>query len=93
MAAVFYAYSTTAGGKHKSRRLDLDSGESKYDVPLGDYLRGFRNRWELIADYAEYRRFMTSPEGCLDLKDLVTAREAFENPEAEKTPFPQPRSE
>ena len=84
---VFYAYSTAAGGKHKSRRLDLDSGESKYDTPLGDYLRGFRNRWELIADYSEYRRFMASPEELLDLEDLVTAKEAFERPDSEKVPW------
>ena len=81
---VFYAYSTGSGGKRKMRNLDLDSGEEKYDAPLWEYLRGFRNRWELLTEYANYRKFMTSPEGFEDLEDVVTAKESFESPEDEK---------
>ena len=84
---VFYAYSTGSGGKRKMRNLDLDSGEKKYDAPLREYLRGFRNRWELITEYANYRKFMTSPEGFEDLEDIVTAKESFESPEDEKIPW------
>ena len=84
---VFYAYSTGVRGKHKARCLDLDSGEEKYDVPLWEYLCGFRNRWELITDFAEYRKLMTSPEGFEDLEDILTAREAFEQPDEEKVPW------
>ena len=84
---VFYAYSTGSGGKRKMRNLDLDSGEEKYDAPLWEYLRGFRNRWGLITEYANYRKFMTSPEGFEDLEDIVTAKESFESPEDEKIPW------
>ena len=81
---VFYAYSTGSGGKRKMRNLDLDSGEEKYDAPLWEYLRGFRNRWELITDFAEFRGFMNSPEGYKDLEDIVTMKEAVEAPEEER---------
>ena len=84
---VFYAYSTGSGGKRKMRNLDLDSGEKKYDAPLGEYLRGFRNRWELITDFAEFRGFMNSPEGYKDLEDIVTMKEAVEAPEEERVPW------
>ena len=84
---VFYAYSTGSGGKRKMRNLDLDSGDEKYDAPLWEYLRGFRNRWELLTEYANYRKFMTSPEGFEDLEDIVTAKESFESPEDEKIPW------
>ena len=81
---VFYAYSTGSGGKRKMRNLDLDSGEEKYDAPLWEYLRGFRNRWELLTDFAEFRGFMNSPEGYKDLEDIVTMKEAVEAPEEER---------
>ena len=84
---VFYAYSPGAGSERKNRILNLDSGEKKYDAPLWDYLRGFRNRWELIADFAKFRGFMDSPEGFIDLEDLVTAKESFEQPEENKIPW------
>ena len=84
---VFYAYSPRPGSKRKNRILNLDSGEKKYNVPLWDYLRGFRNRWELIADFTQYRPFMDSPEGYVDLEDLVTAKESFEQPEENKIPW------
>lgn len=84
---VFYAYSTAARSKAKTRCLDLDSGAKKYDVPLWDYLRGFRDRWELITNYAQYRRLMTSPEGFVDLEDIVTAKEAFEQPDEERMTY------
>lgn len=78
---VFYAYA--AGAKQKIRDLNLESGIRKYGGPLRDYLRGFRNRWELITEYGEYRKFMDSPEGYKDMEDIVTMKEAMENPEEE----------
>ena len=84
---VFYAYSSRSRGKVKTRSLDLESGEQKYDAPLREYLRGFRNRWSLLTDYPEFREFMTSPEGFEDLEDIVTAQAAFEEPEEDKIPW------
>lgn len=82
---VFYAYASRSRGKVKNLFLDLNSGEKKYDTPLRDYLRGFKNRWSLIADFPEFCDLMTSPEGFEDLEDIVTAQESFEQPEDEKT--------
>ena len=82
---VFYAYAS--GAKQKIRDLNLESGIRKYGEPLQDYLRGFRNRWELITEYAEYRKFMDSPEGYKDMEDIVTMKEAMEDPEEEGIPW------
>ncbi len=84
---VFDAYSTGAKSRHKIRDLNLDSGVRKYGNPLTDHLCGFRNRWELISNYEEWRSFMTSPEGFEDLEDILAAKEAFESPEEEKRDF------
>lgn len=73
---VFYAYA--AGKVDKTRDLDLKSGRRKYGEPLWDYLRGFRNRWELIIDYDYFRKFMTSPEGYEDLEDMLMMLEMSE---------------
>ena len=79
---VFHAYAS--GANDKIRDLNLESGVRKYGEPLREYLRGFRNRWELIVDYDHYRDFMNSPEGYKDLEDIVTALESFEEPGAAK---------
>ena len=84
---VFYAYSSSSRGKVKNRLLDLESGEKKYDAPLREYLRGFRNRWRLITEYPDFREMLTSPEGFMDLEDLVSAQAAFEEPEEDKVPW------
>ena len=79
---VFHAYAD--GKEDKTRDLNLESGIRKYGEPLRDYLRGFRNRWELITNYHEYREFMTSPEGYENLEDIVTALESIEEPDDQK---------
>ena len=60
--------------------LDLDSGVRKHGMALRDLLCGFRNRWELIANYEQYEHLMESTE---DLEDLLTMKEAQEAPEDE----------
>ena len=82
---VFYAYASGAGDK--IRDLNLETGVRKYGAPLREYLRGFRNRWSLIAEYPQFKKFMTSPEGFEDLEDIVTAQAAFEEPDEDKTPW------
>ena len=82
---VFHAYAS--GANDKIRDLDLESGVRNFGEPLREYLRGFRNRWELIVDYDHYRDFMNSPEGYKDLEDIVTALESFEEPEEGKVPW------
>ena len=86
---VFYAYST--GPEKKGlRTLNLNGGSRKYfGKPLRDYIRGFRNRWELISRYHYYRRFMNSPEGYEDLEDILLMLLAEEEPETddEQVPF------
>lgn len=84
---VFDKFSTGRGKKQKALALDLAGGKKKYGEPLGEYLRGFKSRWELIANFSEFRRFMESPEGYLDLEDIVTSLESFEQSEEEKTPW------
>ena len=74
---VFYAYSS--GGEDKARDLNLESGVTEYGEPLREYLRGFRNRWELIIDYDYFRKFMTSAEGYEDLEDMLMMLEMSEN--------------
>ena len=82
---VFYAYAS--GSRGKTRDLNLDSGKRKYSNPLTDHLCGFRNRWELISNYEEWRSFMTSTEGLEDLEDILAAKEAQESPEEERMSF------
>ena len=45
-------------------------------MPLRELLCGFRDRWELIVEFARFERFMESPE---DLEDLLTVQEAVES--------------
>ncbi|PKB78692.1 MAG: hypothetical protein BZY88_17135 [SAR202 cluster bacterium Io17-Chloro-G9] len=66
--------------KRSPRDLDLDGGIRKYGMPLKDLLCGFRDRWELIVEFAKYERHMDSPE---DLVDLLAHLEASEHPENE----------
>ena len=73
---VFYAYA--AGKEDKTRDLNLETGVREYGDPLRDYLRGFRNRWELITDYDYFKKFMTSPEGYEDLEDMLVMLEMSE---------------
>ena len=82
---VFHAYA--AGSEDKLRDLNLERGIKKYGEPLRDRLCGFRNRWELITDFAEYRKLMTSPEGFEDLEDIVTMKEEMESPDAERLTY------
>jgi len=84
---VFFAYSSRSRGKVKARSLDLESGEQKYNGPLREYLRGFRNRWNLLTDYPTFRECMTAPEGYEDLEDIVTMEEATEHPPEEGIPW------
>ena len=84
---VFYVYSSLSRGKVRTRSLDLESGEQKYYAPLREYLRGFRSRWSLLANYPEFRELMTSPEGFEDLEDIVTMEEATEHPPEEGIPW------
>ena len=60
------------------RDLDLDSGARKYGMPLRDLLCGFRNRWELVADFEKFEHLLGSSD---DLEDMLTMREALESPE------------
>ena len=84
---VFCAYATGRAKKQKTLAIDLAGGRRKYGEPLGEYLRGFKNRWELITNFSEFRRFMASPEGYLDLEDIATALESLEQSEEEKIPW------
>lgn len=81
-SAIFYAYAS--GINRTIRDLDLDSGQRKHGEPLTDRLCGFRNRWELIADYAEWQDFMVSAQGLESLEDILAMKEAGESPEAER---------
>ncbi len=82
---AFYAYASGSGSK--TCDLNLDSGKRKYGNPLTGHLCGFRNRWELISNYEEWRSLMTSPEGFEDLEDTLAVKEAQESPEEERMSF------
>ena len=82
---VFHAYAS--GGISKTRDLNLDAGQREYGEPLTDRLCGFRNRWELISNFDEWRRFMHSPEGLEELEDILAMKEATESPEGERMRF------
>ena len=85
---VFHAYSDEPDG-NGLRRLNLDEVRPNLlGDPLREYLRGFRDRWELITDYAYYRRFMKSPEGYADLEDELLMLLAVERPATEYAPVP-----
>ena len=85
---VFHAYSAEPDG-NGLRRLNLDAiRPNLLGEPLREYLRGFRDRWELITDYAYYRRFMKSPEGYAELEDELLMLLAVERPAAEYAPVP-----
>lgn len=85
---VFHAYSSEPDG-NGLRRLNLDEVRPNLlSDPLREYLRGFRDRWELITDYAYYRRFMKSPEGYADLEDELLMLLAVERPATEYAPVP-----
>ena len=85
-SAVFDEYANRPP-KGDPRDLDLEGGKRKYGNPLTDHLCGFRNRWELISNYEEWRSFMNSPEGFEDLEDILAAKEAQESPEEERMSF------
>ena len=72
---IFDKYSSTPP-KGSPRDLDLDGGIRKYGMPLKDLLCGFRDRWELIVDFAGFEGLMQSPD---DLEDMLTVREAQES--------------
>lgn len=76
---VFHAYATLPP-KGTPRDLNLDSGKSKYGLPLYDILCGFKNRWELITEYDSFKDLLDRPE---DLEDVLTMQEALEAPEEE----------
>ena len=82
---VFHAYAS--GSNLKIRDLNLDMGKRKYGEPLTDRLCGFRNRWELISNFEEWQRFMSSPEGFEDLEDIFAMKEAAESPREERMFF------
>lgn len=84
-SAIFYAYAS--GISRTIRDLDLDSGQRKHGEPLTDRLCGFRNRWELISDYAEWQDFMVSAQGLESLEDILAMKDAAESPEAERMHF------
>lgn len=76
-AVVFDAY---ADGSKGTRGLNLDDGIRKYGQPLYELLCGFKNRWELITEYDDYKELLNSPE---DLEDVLAMKEALEAPEEE----------
>ena len=85
---VFHAYSS-GPDRRGLRKLNLDGGHKKYfGKPLRDYIRGFRERWELIANYRYYRRFMNSPERYDDLEDILLMQLVIEEPETDGEPVP-----
>lgn len=72
---IFDKYASTPP-KGSPRDLDLDSGIRKYGIPLKDLLCGFRDRWELIVDFARFEELIQSPD---DLEDMLAVREADES--------------
>lgn len=77
-AVVFDAYATC--DSKGVRDLNLDDGIGKYGQPLYELLCGFKNRWELITEYGDYKELLSCPE---DLEDVLTMKEALEAPEEE----------
>ena len=85
---VFHAYSTCPN-KRGLKSLNLKEGRKDLlPYVLDKYLIGFRNRWEIIADYKHYRRFMNSPEGYDDLEDILSMLIASERKRAEDESIP-----
>jgi hypothetical protein len=62
--------------KGSPRDLDLDGGVRKHGMPLKDLLCGFRDRWELVVEFARFEEMMQSPD---DLEDMLTVLEAQES--------------
>ena len=58
------------------RDLNLEVGVKKYGMPMKYLLCGFRDRWELIVDFARFEGLMQSPD---DLVDMLTVLEAKES--------------
>ena len=77
-AVVFDAYATF--DSNGVRDLNLDHDVMKYGQPLYELLCGFKNRWELITEYGNYKELLSRPE---DLEDILTMKEALEAPEEE----------
>lgn len=77
-SAVFDAYA--ARGVDGSQELDLDAGVAADGQPLWERLCGFRNRWELITEYAACTGMVGGLE---DMEDALAMREAMEAPETE----------
>ena len=59
-AIVFDAYATF--DSNGVRDLNLDHGVMKYGQPLYELLCGFKNRWELITEYGNYKELLSRPE-------------------------------
>ena len=76
---VFDAYANHPT-KGTPRDLDLDGGIRKYGQPLYELLCGFRNRWELLTEYENFKGLLENPE---DLEDALTMLEAIEAPKEE----------
>jgi hypothetical protein len=86
---VFWAYGD--GSARKGART-LNLKQKRRDLlpfVMHEYLFGFCNRWELIAHYKKYRRYMNSPEGYEDLEDVLSMMVASERPfsKDESVPF------
>ena len=84
-ASVFDRYANRPP-KGTPRDLDLDTTRRGDIQPLKDILSGFRNRWELLADFGKYEDLLDYPE---DLADLLAAKEALEAPEEEAVSIEQ----
>lgn len=84
-STVFFAYSDT--GKECGRRhLDLDANHERcLGRPFREYNSFFRNRWESVAQFDRYRRYMKPwdapdfADGWEDFEDLMLMLAADEN--------------
>ena len=93
-STVFFAYSNP---DEKARReLDLDAKQERcLGRPFQEYNSLFRNRWEPVAQFDTYRRFMkpwdspTFADGWENFEDEMMALEAIENwePRSESIPI------
>ena len=103
-STVLFVYSNP--GKKGRRELNLDAPQSINDghirqnrddtetLPLREYGSCFRNRWEPVAQFDTYRRFMKpwdSPafaDGWENFEDEMMALEAIENREPRSESIP-----
>lgn len=60
-SAVFDAYATSVD--KSGRELELDKASRKHGQLRYELLIGFKNRWELITEYGEYKELLSNPEG------------------------------